>query len=99
MRQTVAMSSLAGGGAGFVLADRPELNDAGRAYFQGSCEDDGWHESASIAAFLGAANGQVLSDHTDHSTAGKDLMDGVSRLDMDLVQSSLDQINQSCEHE
>ncbi|WP_162801988.1 hypothetical protein [Ornithinimicrobium murale] len=156
VRQTVAMSSLAGGGAGFVLADRPELSDAGHAYFQGvmqadvaamegaladftaacdgvtgegdvsqegqisyACaladhleqehgvveswgslgEDHGWHESASIAAFLGAANGQLLSAHADLSTAGKDLMDGVSRLDMDLVQSSLDQINQSCEQE
>lgn len=78
--------------AGRVADERDAVDDWG--VFG---EERAWHESMSIGALFGALNGQVLADHTGLSDAGRELVSGVVRVDVDQVQTGLEDINAQCE--
>lgn len=68
----------------------------GSETWDGIGEERAWHEAGSVAALVGAMNGQILSDHKELSQAGKGIFQGVSRIETDELDASLDDFTSAC---
>lgn len=68
----------------------------GSETWDGIGDERAWHEAGSVAALVGALNGQILSDHKELSEAGKGIFQGVSRIKTDELDTSLDDFISAC---
>lgn len=79
-----------------ALAEHVSEEHGAAESWGGLQEEHAWHEVASVAALFGGVNGQVLSEYPELSEASADVIQGVSTLNLEQLQSGLDDITEGC---